>query len=83
MEHFLSPNSCGDLRSDPHQSQIIGGDADKDHTQIIGGTYPPWVLAPLLKLPLAPQIIPFAIKYSLFMQLVKSCFCTATFYSTA
>ena len=27
----------GDLRSDAHQSQIIGGDADEDHTQIIGG----------------------------------------------
>ena len=37
MEHFLSPNSGGDLRSDPHQSQIIGGDADEDHTQIIEG----------------------------------------------
>ena len=23
--------------SDAHQSQIIGGDADIDHTQIIGG----------------------------------------------
>ena len=30
---FLS----ADLRSDAHQSQIIGGDADEDHTQIIGG----------------------------------------------
>ena len=37
MEQFLSPNSGRDLRSDPHQSQIIGGDADEDHTQIIGG----------------------------------------------
>ena len=37
MEHFFSPNSNGDLRSDAHQSQIIGGDADVDHTQIIGG----------------------------------------------
>ena len=37
MEHFFSPNSGGDLRSDAHQSQIIGGDADVDHTQIIGG----------------------------------------------
>ena len=36
MEHFF-PNSGGDLRSDAHQSQIIGGDADIDHTQIIGG----------------------------------------------
>ena len=35
MEHFFFPNSTG------HQScaqmQIIGGDADEDHTQIIGG----------------------------------------------
>ena len=31
------PNSGGDLHSDAHQSQIIGGDADVDHTQIIGG----------------------------------------------
>ena len=37
MEHFFSPNSSGDLRSDAHQSQINGGDADVDHTQIIGG----------------------------------------------
>ena len=36
MEHFFSPNSSGDLRSDAHQSQIIGRDADVDHTQIIG-----------------------------------------------
>ena len=37
MENFLSPNSSGDLRSDAHHSQIIGGDAEEDHTQIIGG----------------------------------------------
>ena len=37
MGHFFSPNSSGDLRSDAHQSQIIGGDADVDHTQIIRG----------------------------------------------
>ena len=50
MEHFFSriqvktkkrtlffPNSSGDLRSDAHQSQIIGGYVDVDHTQIIGG----------------------------------------------
>ena len=36
MEHIFSPNSSGDLRSDTHQSQIIGGNADVDHTQIIG-----------------------------------------------
>ena len=37
MEDFFSRNSGGDLRSDAHQSQITGGDADVDHTQIIGG----------------------------------------------
>ena len=25
IEHFFSPNSSGHLRSDAHQSQIIGG----------------------------------------------------------
>ena len=30
MEHFFSPNLSGHLRSDAHQSQIIGGDADVD-----------------------------------------------------
>ena len=34
---LFSPNSSGDLRSDAHRSQIFGGDADEDHTQIIGG----------------------------------------------
>ena len=28
MEHFFSSNSSGHLRSDAHQSQIIGWDAD-------------------------------------------------------
>ena len=37
MERLFSPNSCGDLPSDARQSQIIGGDVDVDHTQIIGG----------------------------------------------
>ena len=37
MEHFFSPNSSRDLRSDAHQSQIIGGDTNEDHTQIVGG----------------------------------------------
>ena len=32
---FLSTN----LRSDAHQSQIIGGNAEEDHTQIVGGVY--------------------------------------------
>ena len=37
MEHFFPPTSSTDLRSDAHQSQIIGGNADEDHTQIAGG----------------------------------------------
>ena len=37
MELFFCPNSSGDLRSHAHQSQIIGGDADVDRIQIIGG----------------------------------------------
>ena len=37
MEHFFSPNSSTYLRSDAHQSQMIGGYADEDHTQIVGG----------------------------------------------
>ena len=59
MEHFFSPNSSTDLRSDAHQSHNIGGDADKDHTQIVGGyavkllgdisPHPPRVLAPLVR----------------------------------
>ena len=54
MEHFFSPNSSGHLLSDAHQRQIIGGDADVDHTQTIGGIqsnywgiYPPRISAPL------------------------------------
>ena len=58
METFFSLNSSVDLRSDAHQSQIIGRDADEDHTWIIGGGYsliiggnispmPPQVSAPL------------------------------------
>ena len=35
MEHLFSPNSSGRLRSDAHQSQIIEGDADVDHTHTI------------------------------------------------
>ena len=39
MEHLFSPNSSGHLRSDAHQSQIIGEDADVNHTQTTGGGY--------------------------------------------
>ena len=31
-EHLFFLNSNGDLRSNAHQSQIVGGDADVDHT---------------------------------------------------
>ena len=34
---LCSPNCSRDLRSNAHQSQIIGEDADADYTQIIGG----------------------------------------------
>ena len=37
MEHFFSPNSSRDLRSDAHQSQIIEGDADEDHSSVARG----------------------------------------------
>ena len=37
MEPFFSPNSRTDLRSDAHQSEITGKDADVDHAQIVGG----------------------------------------------
>ena len=46
MERFFPPNLGKDLRSDAHQSQIIGGDANEDHTQIIGGDISPRVSAP-------------------------------------
>ena len=58
MEHFFPPNSSTDLRSDTHQSQIIGGDAGEDHTQLVGEDTvkllgwiypPPRVSAPLVK----------------------------------
>ena len=37
QNNFYSANSWGNLRSEAHQSQIIGGDGEKGHTQIIGG----------------------------------------------
>ena len=55
MEHFFSPNSSGDLRSDAHQSQII---TDEDHTQIIGGGYSEIIggdIYPRVSAPLPPQ----------------------------
>ena len=59
MNHFFFPNSSVHLRSDAHQSQIIGGDADVDHSKTIGGDtikllegyipHHPWVSAPLAR----------------------------------
>ena len=55
MEHFFSPNSSGDLRSDTNQSQIIGVGKDVDHTQIIRGTQPNYRedISPRVSAPLA------------------------------
>ena len=36
-ETLFSPNSSGQLRSNAHQSQIIGGNADVDHSETIRG----------------------------------------------
>ena len=69
MEHFLSPISSGHVRSDAHQSQIIGGYADVDHTQTIGWDtvkllgaiyppYPPRVSAPLIVKCAPPSLEP-------------------------
>ena len=44
MEHFFPPISSGHLRSDAHQSQTIGADANLDHIQTIG-----WDTVKLLK----------------------------------
>ena len=41
MNHFFSPNPSPHLRSDAHQSLIIGWNADVDHTQTIGRYIPP------------------------------------------
>ena len=44
MEHFFSPILSEHLRSDAHQRQTIGEDADLDHIQTIG-----WDTVKLLK----------------------------------
>ena len=56
METFFSPNWSGDLRSDAHQSQIIGGDADEDHTQIIGGGYSQIIGGNISPIPPPPRV---------------------------
>ena len=57
MEHFFSPISSGHLRSDAHQSQTIGADADLDHIQTIGGD-----TVKLLK-DISPPPIPFGFRH--------------------
>ena len=51
-------NSSEHLRSDAHQSQIIGGDADVDHTQTIGGIQSNYWGSPRVSAPL-PEIQAF------------------------
>ena len=68
-EHFFSPNSSGHLRSVAHYSQIIGGNADVDHTQTIGGDavkllreiYPP--IPPRISAPLPIRLCILSIAY--------------------
>ena len=60
LERFFSPDLSGHLRSDAHQSQIIGWDADVDHTETIGGEIQPnyWGdISPPLPRVSAPLII--------------------------
>ena len=45
MEHFFSSNSSRDLRSDAHQSQIIG----RDTVKLLGGYIPPGFRHPCLQ----------------------------------
>ena len=59
LERFFSPDLSGHLRSDAHRSQIIGWDADVDHTETIGGGYTAKILGGYTPLPRvsAPLII--------------------------
>ena len=71
MDSFFPPKSTGDLRSDAHQSQIIGGNADEDHTQIIGGysvkllwgIYPPRFQHPCSQLQQSMKLLHNATSY--------------------
>ena len=40
MKHFFFPNSSGDLRSDAHQSQIIGGMQMWTILKLLGDIFP-------------------------------------------
>ena len=73
MEHFFFPNLSTDQHSDAHQSQIIGGDAHEDHTQIVGGDTVkllggyippgfrhPWLLVKVLIVPIRLWILSIA-----------------------
>ena len=58
MEHFFSPNSSGHLRSDAHQSQIIGGVCRSysnywgDTVKLLRDIYPPPLPPPRVSAPL-------------------------------
>ena len=64
MEHFSSPKSTGDLRSDAHQREIIEGMQMKIILKLLGGIqsnywriYPP---IPRVSVPLPALVSPFA-----------------------
>ena len=66
IEHFFFPNSSGHLRSDAHQSQIVGGCRCRPYSNYWGDTVklmgdisliPPWVSAPLPATP-SNQFLP-------------------------
>ena len=49
-----------ELRSEAHQSQIIGGDADENHTEIVGGYTVKWlgvIYAPIPPPPLVSALL--------------------------
>ena len=47
------------MLNNAHQSQIIGGDAEENHTQIIGGGYSQIMgnLSPQVLAPLCPRVL--------------------------
>ena len=82
MEHFFPQilvKTCAQIHT---TVKLLEGMQMKTILKLLGGIYsnywgdvtlfPPWVSAPQLKLSLAPMplVIPFAIKYNPYMQLV-------------
>ena len=54
MEHFFLST---DLHLDAHQSQIDGGDADEDHTQIVGEYTVKWLVVIYPPIPPPPPLV--------------------------